>query len=114
MPGGPEHAEDGTHPVGVPARGYTYGMIGALILGLVAGYIAKALVPGKDPGGFFATIGIGLIGSLVGFFVFTELLGVGDSNMFDLGGLVGAIIGTVVVLLAYRKLVTDRAPASAG
>lgn len=79
-------------------------MIGALVLGLVAGYIAKALVPGKDPGGFFVTIGIGLVGSLVGFFLFTEVLGIGDSDMFDLGGLIGAIIGTVLVLLAYRKV----------
>ena len=77
-------------------------MIGAIILGLLAGYIAKALLPGKDPGGFFVTILLGLAGSLVGFFVFTELLGIGDSDMFDLGGLVGAIIGTMILLLAYR------------
>lgn len=86
-------------------------MIGALILGLVAGYIAKALHPGKDPGGFFATIAIGLVGSLVGFFIFTELLGIGDSDMFDLGGLIGAIIGTVAVLAVYRRVV-DSGPTS--
>jgi uncharacterized membrane protein YeaQ/YmgE (transglycosylase-associated protein family) len=79
-------------------------MIGALILGLVAGFIAKALVPGKDPGGFFVTILIGLGGALIGFFVFTELLGVGDSEAFDLGGLPGAILGSVVLLLGYRKI----------
>jgi uncharacterized membrane protein YeaQ/YmgE (transglycosylase-associated protein family) len=80
-------------------------MIGAIILGLVAGYIAKAIHPGKDPGGFVVTIAIGLVGSLVGFFVFTELLGIGDSDMFDLGGLVGAIIGTLLVLVLYRRFV---------
>ena len=79
-------------------------MIGAIILGLVAGYVAKALVPGKDPGGFFVTILLGLVGSLVGFFIFTSLLGIGDTDMFDLGGLVGAVIGTVLVLLVYRKM----------
>jgi uncharacterized membrane protein YeaQ/YmgE (transglycosylase-associated protein family) len=79
-------------------------MIGAIILGLVAGYVAKALVPGKDPGGFFVTILLGLVGSLVGFFVFTELLGIGDADIFDLGGLVGAVIGTVLVLLVYRRM----------
>lgn len=79
-------------------------MIGAIILGLVAGYIAKALLPGDDPGGFFVTILLGLAGSLVGFFIFTELLGIGDSDMFDLGGLVGAVIGTMLLLLAYRKV----------
>lgn len=78
-------------------------MIGALILGLVAGYIAKALLPGDDPGGFFVTMLLGLVGAMVGFFLFTELLGIGDSEMFDLGGLVGAIIGTMLVLLGYRR-----------
>jgi uncharacterized membrane protein YeaQ/YmgE (transglycosylase-associated protein family) len=79
-------------------------MIGALILGLVAGYLAKALLPGDDPGGFLVTIALGLIGSLVGFFIFTELLGIGDSDIFDLGGLIGAIIGTMIVLLGYRQV----------
>ena len=80
-------------------------MIGAIILGLLAGYIAKALVPGPDPGGFFVTILIGLAGSLLGFFLFTELLGIGDTQAFDLGGLVGAIIGTVLFLLGDRSIV---------
>ena len=79
-------------------------MIGAIILGLLAGYIAKALMPGKDPGGFLVTIGLGLAGSLVGFFVFTELLGIGDDEMFDLGGLIGAIIGTMILLGVYRAV----------
>lgn len=83
-------------------------MIGALILGLVAGYIAKALHPGKDPGGVFATIALGLLGSLVGFFLFTSVLGIGDNEIFDLGGLIGAIIGTILVLVAYRRLAGDR------
>jgi uncharacterized membrane protein YeaQ/YmgE (transglycosylase-associated protein family) len=79
-------------------------MIGAIILGLLAGYIAKALMPGKDPGGFFVTILLGLAGSLVGFFIFTELLGIGDTEAFDLGGLIGAIIGTMILLGVYRAV----------
>jgi uncharacterized membrane protein YeaQ/YmgE (transglycosylase-associated protein family) len=79
-------------------------MIGAIILGLLAGFIAKALMPGKDPGGFFVTILLGLAGSLVGFFLFTELLGIGDSDMFDLGGLIGAIIGTMILLGIWRAV----------
>jgi uncharacterized membrane protein YeaQ/YmgE (transglycosylase-associated protein family) len=90
-------------------------MIGAIILGLVAGYIAKALVPGKDPGGFFVTMLLGLAGSVVGFLIFTELLGIGDNEMFDLGGLIGAVIGTVILLLLYRRFVASRAtPAPRG
>ena len=80
-------------------------MIGAIILGLLAGFIAKALLPGKDPGGFFVTILLGLAGSLIGFFIFTELLGIGDDDMFDLGGLIGAIIGTMILLLGYRATI---------
>jgi uncharacterized membrane protein YeaQ/YmgE (transglycosylase-associated protein family) len=77
-------------------------MIGAIILGILAGYIAKALMPGDDPGGFFVTILLGLAGSLIGFFIFTGLLGIGDTDMFDLGGLIGAIIGTMILLGVYR------------
>jgi uncharacterized membrane protein YeaQ/YmgE (transglycosylase-associated protein family) len=80
-------------------------MIGAIILGILAGYIAKALMPGPDPGGFFVTILLGLAGSLVGFFIFTELLGIGDTEIFDLGGLIGAIIGTMILLGIYRVVV---------
>jgi uncharacterized membrane protein YeaQ/YmgE (transglycosylase-associated protein family) len=79
-------------------------MIGAIILGILAGYIAKALMPGDDPGGFFVTILLGLAGSLVGFFIFTELLGIGDTEIFDLGGLIGAIIGTMILLGIYRAV----------
>jgi uncharacterized membrane protein YeaQ/YmgE (transglycosylase-associated protein family) len=83
-------------------------MIGAIILGLLAGFIGKALMPGKDPGGFFVTILLGLAGSVVGFLVFTELLGIGDDDMFDLGGLIGAIIGVMILLGIYRAVVARR------
>jgi uncharacterized membrane protein YeaQ/YmgE (transglycosylase-associated protein family) len=82
-------------------------VIGALILGLVAGFVAKLLVPGRDPGGFFVTIAIGLVGAFVGWLIFTKGLGIGDDDIFDLGGLVGAIIGSVLVLVGYRKAVGD-------
>ena len=79
-------------------------MIGAIILGLLAGFIAKALMPGDDPGGFFVTILLGLAGALLGFFLFTELLGIGDNEAFDLGGLIGAIIGTMILLGIWRVI----------
>lgn len=87
-------------------------MIGALILGLVAGFVGRALMPGKQDFGFFMTIGLGLVGSVVGFLIFTELLGIGDDEAFDLGGLVGAIIGVIIVLVIYGKVAGGkRAPA---
>ena len=84
-------------------------MIGALILGIVAGFVGRLLMPGKDPLGFFATIALGLAGSVVGFLVFTELLGIGDNDVFDLGGLIGAIIGVMILLGVYRVVVSRRA-----
>lgn len=77
-------------------------MIGAIILGLVAGFLARALMPGRDPMGFLATLLLGLGGAVVGFLIFTELLGIGDNQAFDLGGLVGAVIGAMLLLWAYR------------
>jgi uncharacterized membrane protein YeaQ/YmgE (transglycosylase-associated protein family) len=73
-------------------------VIGALILGLVAGFIGKALMPGDDPGGFFVTILLGLVGAFVGWLIFTKGLGIGDDDIFDLGGILSAIIGVLIVL----------------
>lgn len=89
-------------------------MIGALILGLVAGFIAKALMPGKDPGGLLVTILLGLAGAFIGFLLFTELLGIGDNEVFDLGGLIGAVIGTMILLFIYRKAVGGRSDREVG
>jgi uncharacterized membrane protein YeaQ/YmgE (transglycosylase-associated protein family) len=83
-------------------------MIGAIILGIVAGFLGRLLMPGRDPMGFFATVLLGLAGSVIGFLVFTELLGIGDNQMFDLGGLVGAIIGVMLLLLVYRQFAGRR------
>ena len=80
-------------------------MIGALILGLVAGFIGRALVPNdifsgmSGPSSWLASIVLGLVGALVGYFVFTRGLGIGDDDAFDLGGILSAIIGVVIVLL---------------
>jgi uncharacterized membrane protein YeaQ/YmgE (transglycosylase-associated protein family) len=83
-------------------------MIGAIVLGIVAGYIGRLLMPGRDKMGFIATILLGLAGSVVGFLVFTELLGIGDDKMFDLGGLIGAIIGVMLLLALYRVALKDK------
>ena len=77
-------------------------MIGAIILGVLAGYIGRMLTPGDSIKGCLPTTLIGVVGSLVGYLIFTELLGVGDTEALDLGGLPGAVIGTVVVLLLIR------------
>jgi uncharacterized membrane protein YeaQ/YmgE (transglycosylase-associated protein family) len=83
-------------------------MIGAIVLGVVAGYVGRLLMPGRDKMGFIATILLGLAGSIVGFLAFTELLNIGDDQMFDLGGLIGAIIGVMILLGLYRVVLKDK------
>ena len=83
-------------------------MIGAIILGIVAGYVGRLLMPGRDKMGFLATMLLGLGGAVVGFLVFTELLGIGDNEMFDLGGLIGAVLGVMNLLGLYRLALKDK------
>jgi uncharacterized membrane protein YeaQ/YmgE (transglycosylase-associated protein family) len=83
-------------------------MVGAIVLGIVAGYVGRLLMPGRDKMGFIATMLVGLAGSVVGFLIFTELLGVGDDKAFDLGGLLGAIIGVMILLGLYRLVLKDK------
>ena len=83
-------------------------MVGAIVLGIVAGYVGRLLMPGRDQMGFIATVLLGVGGAIVGFLVFTELFGIGDNEMFDLGGLIGAIIGVMVLLLLYRLVLKDK------
>lgn len=93
-------------------------VIGAAVIGLLAGFLARALLPGKQSMGFFMTILLGIAGSVVGYFIFAELLGIGDDDKFDLGGLPGAIIGAMILLFIYERFVASRggggAPAAGG
>jgi uncharacterized membrane protein YeaQ/YmgE (transglycosylase-associated protein family) len=77
-------------------------MIGAIILGIVAGFLGRLVMPGRDKMGFIATTVLGLAGAVVGWVLFTGVLGIGDTHVFDLGGLLSALIGVVVLLALYR------------
>jgi uncharacterized membrane protein YeaQ/YmgE (transglycosylase-associated protein family) len=79
-------------------------LIAAIVIGIIAGFLGRALLPGPDPMGFVATVLAGIAGALVGWVIFTYLLGIGDSDKFDLGGIIGAVIGTMLVLLAVRAV----------
>ena len=79
-------------------------MVGALILGFVAGVIARMLMPGDvfrrmgGPKSWGISILLGLAGALLGWVIFTVGLGIGDTDIFDFGGLIGAVIGTIIVI----------------
>ena len=84
-------------------------MIGAMILGLFAGGIARMLVPTRGAvRGCFPTMAVGLGGALIGWLIFTVGLGVGDTDIFDLGGLIGAIIGSVLLLVILGAVAQGR------
>jgi uncharacterized membrane protein YeaQ/YmgE (transglycosylase-associated protein family) len=83
-------------------------VIGALILGIVAGFLGRLLMPGKDKMGFLATIVLGIAGAALGFLVFTKVLGIGDDKAFDLGGLPGAVLGVIALLAVYRIALRDK------
>jgi uncharacterized membrane protein YeaQ/YmgE (transglycosylase-associated protein family) len=88
-------------------------LIAAIVIGFIAGFIGRALLPGPDPMGVVATIVVGVAGALVGWVLFTYVLGIGDDDKFDLGGIIGAIIGTMIVLLVVRAVRGRNAPAAA-
>ena len=82
------------------------GIIGWIILGLLAGAIAKAILPGDDPGGIIITMIIGIVGALLGGFLGKALFGVDTvDNFFDLSTWLTAIIGAIILLLVYRLAV---------
>lgn len=79
------------------------GILTWLILGLIVGVVAKWIMPGKDPGGIFITIGIGVAGAMLGGFISTAL-GFGSVSGFNLGSVAIATGGALLLLFGYRQL----------
>lgn len=79
------------------------GIIVWIIFGLIAGAVAKFIMPGDDPGGFIVTILIGIAGALVGGFISTAI-GFGTVTGFNLGSFIIAILGAIILLGIYRTL----------
>jgi uncharacterized membrane protein YeaQ/YmgE (transglycosylase-associated protein family) len=87
------------------------GLIAWILLGLIAGAIAKAILPGDDPGGIIVTTLIGIAGAIIGGLI-ASALNIGDlGDFWDLGTWVIAIGGSLLLLLIYRALVRQRGPA---
>jgi len=82
------------------------GILAWIIVGLVAGAIAKLIMPGKDPGGIIVTIILGIGGSVLGGWLATLLLGGAGGP----AGIIGSIIGAIILLAIYRAFVGRRRP----
>lgn len=85
------------------------GIIGWILLGLLAGIIAKAVLPGDDPGGFIITTIIGVVGAILGGLI-ARALGIGDpiDEFFDISTWLTAIVGSIILLLIYRMVAGRR------
>jgi uncharacterized membrane protein YeaQ/YmgE (transglycosylase-associated protein family) len=86
------------------------GVISWIVFGLLAGAIAKFIMPGKDPGGCLGTTLIGIFGAVIGGFIGNELLDIGTVTGFNLPSLGIAILGAIILLLLYRLLLQRRPP----
>ena len=82
------------------------GIIAFLVLGLLAGAIAKAIMPGEDPGGIIVTTVIGVVGALAGGFLAAAVFGAHPlDDFFDISTWVTAIFGSIILLAIYRAVV---------
>lgn len=88
------------------------GIIAFIILGLIAGWIAKAILPGDDPGGFIITAIIGIVGAILGGFLAGALFNADPMDeFFDISSWLTAIVGAIILLVIYR-MVAGRRPAT--
>ncbi|MFB4419733.1 GlsB/YeaQ/YmgE family stress response membrane protein [Streptomyces sp. QL37] len=85
------------------------GIIAWIFIGLLAGLIAKALMPGKDPGGIIITMLIGIAGGLLGGWLGKVIFGIDSiDGFFDLSTWIAAIVGSLILLLLYRVISGNR------
>ena len=82
-----------------------YGWLGWIVIGLIAGAIAKAIVPGRDPGGCLVTILLGIGGAVLAGFLGQQL---GWYRTGDSAGFLAAIVGAIALLLVYRLFSSAR------
>jgi uncharacterized membrane protein YeaQ/YmgE (transglycosylase-associated protein family) len=80
---------------------FTVGILGWIVLGLIAGAIAKAILPGRQGGGWIATLILGVVGALLGGFIGSAVFGIGLEEFWSLQTWIVAIVGAIIVLLIY-------------
>ncbi len=76
-------------------------IIAYIVIGLIGGAIAKAILPGRQGGGWIATIVLGIVGALLGGFLGGLIFNVKYSDIFSVSGLITSIIGAIIVLVIY-------------
>ncbi len=79
------------------------GWLSWIIVGLIAGALAKLIMPGRDPGGFIITIVIGVVGGLIGGFIGREL-GIGSVTGINIGTIITATVGAIILLAIIRMV----------
>ena len=79
------------------------GILSWILFGLIAGALAKWIMPGDDPGGIIVTIMIGVAGALVGGFI-ASIIGIGTVSGFTFGSFIIAVLGAIILLALYRKV----------
>ncbi|WP_374368036.1 GlsB/YeaQ/YmgE family stress response membrane protein [Dongia sp.] len=79
------------------------GWLSWIVFGLIAGIVAKFIMPGRDPGGFIVTILLGIVGAFVGGWLATQL-GLGSISGFDIRSFIIAVAGALIVLFIYRRI----------
>lgn len=85
------------------------GFIGWIVLGLIAGALAKLIMPGKDPGGIIVTLLLGVVGAFLGGLIGSWIFGVGIDRFWSITTWLLAIAGSVIVLGIYRLVVGRKA-----
>jgi uncharacterized membrane protein YeaQ/YmgE (transglycosylase-associated protein family) len=85
------------------------GILVWIVLGLVAGILAKLIMPGEQGGGLILTIVLGIVGALVGGFLGTSVFGFGEVSGFDLRSIGIAVVGALAVLFLYGLVARGRA-----
>jgi uncharacterized membrane protein YeaQ/YmgE (transglycosylase-associated protein family) len=82
-------------------------IIAWIVVGLIAGWLAKLIVPGREPGGFLATLAIGVVGAILGGWIWNAFGGEGATGI-NIGSILVALVGSIILLLLYHAFVSNR------
>ena len=112
MGASPRQAYDGRRPASRRRYAARVGIISWIVWGLVVGAVARLLTPCTRKMGILLTMGLGIVGSLVGGWIATGLLGIGDSDNFDFGSFLIAVLGSILLLVLYQTFAKSQRKAA--